>query len=289
MSTVWNISSVEATSIMGAPPQQPLVFSICTLVNDTVQYTTAVNSFIAKGFGSHNAEFLFVDNTKGNTLDGYSGIREFVLEAKGQYVVVCHQDVELIEDGYDVLLARLRELDTATPNWALAGNAGLRGISKWAMRITDPHFRNASIGKLPYRVDSLDENFLVIKKSALVVPSPDLRGFDFYGLDLCLQAYMRGYSAYVIDFHVLHKGGGKKTVRYFAALDALEKKYASISRGRIARTPCEFVFLGWMYKLRFVRLFRWPLRRIFWLIEQVSSWEALGRWTRRPWQDPTRR
>ena len=229
------------------------LLTICTLVTDISQYGLAVTSFRRHGFSEANTEFLYIDNTNGNKFDGYSGIREFLFRARGKYVLICHQDIELIDDGFSVLVSRLADLDRLDPLWALAGNAGLNGIGNWALRITDPHSDNAHIGDLPARVSSLDEDLLIVRRASLVTPSADLRGFHFYGLDLCLQAEINGMHAYVIDFHLGHKSQGSKSRGFLDARDALEKKYAIISRPRLIQTTCELVFLGPLARFRFLR------------------------------------
>ncbi len=256
-----------ASAVSRTAPDGDCVFSVCTLVTDKAEYEKTLRSFLARGFDLGNSEFAVVDNRSANRLDAFAGIREFVCSARGRYVVICHQDVELIEDGFDVLLARLRHLDDTAPNWAVAGNVGVRGLTNWTARISDPHVRDARVGRFPTAVDSIDENFIVIKRASGLVPSDDLSGFHFYGLDLCIQAERRGLEAYVIDFHLLHKSAGNKSAAYFAARTAIENKYAQESRGRIVRTPCEYVFLGWTSRLRTLR---WWLGKIIWLAGRAN-------------------
>ncbi|MDR3499409.1 MAG: hypothetical protein P4L72_09295 [Parvibaculum sp.] len=238
-------------------------FSICTLITDFVQYRCAIESFEARGFNTKNSEFLYIDNTHKNFFDGYSGIAEFLKRSSAKYIIVCHQDVELIDDGFNVLVEKLAELDRIDPLWAIAGNAGLCGPGDWVMRITDRFFENARIGEFPCKVDSLDENTLILKKSALVAPSADLSGFHFYGLDLCLQSKIKGCNAYVIDFHLHHHGSGTKSPSYYECRDALERKYAKLLRFGIIQTTCDLVFLGPAFHIRFLRWFAIRLLRVF--------------------------
>lgn len=231
----------------------PYLFSVCTLFTNAGEYRQMKTSFLQRGFDDENTEFLEIDNTQGNSFDAYSGIREFIGKAAGRYIVVCHQDVELVDDGFEDLQARLLELDAADPQWAVAGNAGMNGLRGWAVRITDPLLPNVRVGNLPAQVESLDENFLVIRRSSLVAPSSDLRGFHFYGLDLCLQAWLAGHRAYVIDFHLEHKSGGEKSESYYVCRGEIEQKYARLTSGRVIRTTCDFVFLGWLSHISFLR------------------------------------
>jgi hypothetical protein len=249
------VNSQKIPPETGGATASPL-FAICTLVTDILEYDKCLESFRKRGFDDGNSQFLYIDNSAGNRFDAYAGIIEFVRRASARYVIVCHQDVVLIDDGFAALRAKLEALEQMDPHWALAGNSGLRGLTRMAMRISDPWIENGRIGKLPMRVDSLDENFLVIKTSTLLAPSADIGGFHFYGVDLCIQARLRGYTAYVVDFHLRHNSAGKRSNAFYDARRALERKYAVLAAGRIVRTPCDIVFLGWCAHLRFLR---WPL------------------------------
>ena len=213
-----------------------LLFTIGAIVNDGAQYEEMRASFFSSGF-SRDCEYLALDNRGGNRFEAYAGIRTLLARARGRYVIVCHQDVRLIMDGRDQLLDRLGELDRLDPLWALAGNAGGTGRGL-ALRISDPHGENQKVGALPAKARSLDENFILLKRSAMIAPSVDLAGFHLYGTDLCLQARMRGHSAYVIDFHLRHLGRGTMGRDYYACLEALEDKYRSLLQPLEIQTTC---------------------------------------------------
>ena len=82
--------------------------------------------------------------------------------------------------------------------------------------VTDPH-GGPSNHRLPAKVDSLDESFLVIRCGTGVSCSAELSGFHFYGGHLCLSAHFLGRSAYVIDFHVHHLSAGATPHTYVEA------------------------------------------------------------------------
>lgn len=219
-------------------------FSICSLVTNMDEYREMVSSFQTAGFNDEKAEFLYANNTQGNRYDGFSGVKHFLTHAIGQYIIICHQDILLTHDTIETLLARLEELSTLDPNWAIVGNAGYQGLTHKAVRISDPYGQNTSIGTFPSRVQTLDENFLVIRKSANLSISNDLYGFHFYGADLCLIADMLGYNAYVIDFHLYHKSGGTCNESFFAAKERLISKYQRALETKFIRTTCSPLFLS---------------------------------------------
>ena len=189
---------------------EEIEFSICTLVTDHALYDTMMKSFVRKGFVEPRCEYLHVDNTNGNSLDAYAAFNVFLRAARGKYVVVCHQDVELIEDDIAVLTARLEELTRLDPDWAVVGNSGGKFLDhRLARRITDPYGVDQNVGPFPHRVTAVDENFVVVRADANLGLSGNLRGFHLYATDLSIIASVMGYTAYVIDFHLHHASSGK--------------------------------------------------------------------------------
>src|SRR5215831_4097358 len=84
-------------------------YSICTIVTRPAEYAEMVNSFRSGGFREPDCEFLYLDNAQGNLFDAYSGNNLFMNVARGEFIILCHQDILLIEDGR-------AKLDTAIAN-----------------------------------------------------------------------------------------------------------------------------------------------------------------------------
>jgi hypothetical protein len=229
-----------------------IVYSICTLVTKPEQYNQLVKSFVDHGFSYDDCEYIYIDNSKDNQYEAYRGINKFLTTAAGRYIVICHQDVLLIDDGREKLDAAVRELDRTDPNWGVCGNAGGIYPGRLALRITDPHGDNQFTEPLPRRVSGLDENFLVVRRDANLALSGDLKGFHLYGTDICIVAYLLGYTAYVVDFHLRHLSEGVKTRRAagkndpnFAELrSTLIAKYRRAMRPRVATSPVTAIYLG---------------------------------------------
>jgi len=188
-------------------------YSVCTLVTKHDQYQEMLDSFRAGGFIPSNSEFIYVDNSQSNKYDGYSATNRFLLVARGEYIILCHQDIRLHADKVEVLDRKIEELNMLDPHWAALGNAGGMYPGCLAIRITDPSGENVHRGILPARVASLDENFMVVRRSANLSVSCDLKGFHFYGTDLCVVAGILGRSCYVVDFHLLHIGGESQPMK----------------------------------------------------------------------------
>ena len=220
------------------PERQQLAYTIGTLVTDLALYDDMRRSFIAGGFGEADCEYLAIDNTGPVQTSAYAGLNRVLAAARGRTVILCHQDVLLIDDDRAALDRRLDELEARDPAWGVAGNAGGVAPGQLALRITDPHRADWRVGEFPVKVTSLDENFLLVKKSAGLSFSHDLDGFHFYGTDICLVAATLGASAYVIDFHLRHLSpGNSKTAAFAAAQAAVQRKWSSAFASRWVQTP----------------------------------------------------
>lgn len=227
-----------------APRREPRPrYSVCTMVTQRGQYDEMVASFEAAGFREPAVEFLYVDNSESNRLDAFQAIRTFLAEARGELVVLCHQDVVLDDDRIERLEAVVAELDRRDPAWGLLGNAGGEAVFRTVARITDPRGERADPG-LPRRVQSLDENFIVLRRDAIPGVSRDLTGFHLYGLDLCRQAALRGWHAYVADFHLRHLSGGTPDGAFHAARARVIEKYRRALAGGTVQTTVTTLHLS---------------------------------------------
>ncbi len=215
-----------------------LTFTVCSLVRDVEKYGQLLDSFARLGFTPENTEFLAADNRHGNQFDGYSWQKSLLAASRGRFVVFCHDDIELLEQGYEALLELLLQLDKEDPSWLLAGVAGgswrpkTHDKTSVSLNISNRAGKNRRKGVVPSRVETLDECFILMQRSRPVITSYDLKGFHFYGSDLCLQAELLGGSAYTIDFHLRHHGNGSKGSTFRACRRALADKYRSFFPGR---------------------------------------------------------
>jgi hypothetical protein len=213
-------------------------FTICTLLRSPDKYDRLLASFARLGFSDANSQFLAADNRSENRFDGYSWQKALLAQAQGRFVVFCHDDIELLDQGHAALLAALEALDQTQPGWLLAGVAGGRYRPGkhhrpfLRMHISDPFGDDRRMGTVPGRVETLDECFILMRRARPVIGSYDLGGFHFYGPDLCLQAEVLGGSAHVIDFHLRHHGGGTKDKAFLEARSRFIRKYAPLFPGR---------------------------------------------------------
>lgn len=210
-------------------------FTIATLVTDIAEYQEMVASYNNAGFTEEICEFIYIDNIDKNNFDAYKGINLFLQIAQGEYVIISHQDVLINYDNIDVLNQWIEKITAVDPHWAILSNAG--GIENNLYQRLAAHVVYADgfeqkLGRLPQKVCSVDENFIVVKRSANLSLSRDLSGFHLYGTDLCLVAELLGYSAYAIDFKLIHKSYGKPNDNFYSILVKLINKYAKFMRSR---------------------------------------------------------
>lgn len=237
-------------------------YTIATLVTDHAQYDAMRASLHSGGF-DRDCEYLHIDNSLGEQVCAYAGLDAMLSEAAGEYVILCHQDIRLLDDDRRNLDRRLAELHDIDPLWAVAGNAGGVGPGVLAIRITDPHGADQYLGTLPQRVVSLDENFIIVRREARFSFSRDLSGFHLYGADLCLNADIAGWHAYVIDFHLAHLSGGRKDASFTRMEEAFRARWAEALRPRWMQTTCTLLHIAGTPIARLAGgVAKWPVGRV---------------------------
>lgn len=246
------------------------LFHICTIANKLDQYEEMKESFTQAGFDEGNCRYSLFDNLRENVFDPYKTFNHIQAATIEPYIIFCHQDVLLNQGyGFKQLVQRLEELDKLDANWAIAGNAGVNNNYEHVVRISDPCETANWLGTFPQQVHSLDENFLVIKTSSKILCSKDLAGFHFYATDLCLNAILKSYTCYVIDFHLTHLSGGRKERDFREAQANFHKKWrnefdfcyvATVTGIRMCLSKYKFLqFLGskrvitWFFSKKYVR------------------------------------
>jgi len=251
------MNEIAAMEIDSIKPEPHPKYSLCTLLTDKVQYIEALASFREAGFIEPACEFLYIDNTAANKYDAYAGVNQFLQKARGDYIILCHQDLVLHSDNREKLDKAIDDITRRDPDWALLGNAGGTVPGQQAYHLTEytgdkKHYLRR--GTFPAKAYSLDENFIVIRKSANLGASHDLEGFHLYGTDLCMIAGILGYSAYVIDFHLWHLGGASirppvtsgahTTLTFDATKLNLINKYRRVCSPRFIQTTCTIFYVS---------------------------------------------
>lgn len=133
-----------------------------------------------------------------------------VAQAETDVVVLTHQDVYFPSGWSEKFQKALEALYRTDPNWAVAGSWGVHHSGARA-----GHIYCAGLGRtlgghseMPREVRTLDEVFLVLRKSSQVRFDESLPGYHFYGSDLCLEAERRGMKCYAIAAFCIHNTNG---------------------------------------------------------------------------------
>ena len=198
---------------LAAPTQGPIEnfepISFVVAVND--QPELDANLLASPVAQSPAHEWLLIDNSGNEHYESISALYEDGLErAAHDLVYFIHQDVLLPHGWERRMFAALAELERLDPNWGVLGAVGaLPPSPTGAPKELRGHWCDPSgyhlEGPLPHEVESLDEQWLGVRKSRGVGFDPLLPGFHCYGIDLSLAARERGMKSYAIDAFVWHK------------------------------------------------------------------------------------
>jgi len=220
-------------------------FSVCTLVTAKDEYNEMCNSFRRCGFTSDVCEYLYIDNSKENTFDAFAGLNRFLNEAKGRYIILCHQDILLERHDINDLRKRIVQVSSFDPYWAILANAGGINLKHTAMHLIRGTGDHLTEKNLPLKTATVDENFFLVRNDSNLSLSADLTGFHLYGTDICLIADILGYNSYVIDFKIIHKSDGNADRKFFQLKKIYIKKYNRALRSRfIGTTITRFYISG---------------------------------------------
>ncbi|MCU0394680.1 MAG: glycosyltransferase family 2 protein [Chitinophagaceae bacterium] len=224
-----------------AEPGFGCAYSICTLVTDWEEYATMKRSFVEAGFDGQYAEYLVADNSRGNQFDAYQAINAFMQQARGRYTIMVHQDVRCLT-GREQLDALLQQLHATDKAWCVCGNAGAYGYHREYAWLRNGGRDIKTISE-PTRVNSLDENFLLLNNQYRIGLSYNVGGFHFYGTDICLHALSAGLHCYVIPFLVEHLSMGNLQQLDQARQHYLDACGAKLQH-RFVQTTCTKFYLA---------------------------------------------
>lgn len=188
------------------PNFEPITFVVA--VNDEEEL--AVNLLASPVAGSPHHRWMLVENP-GNCR--YRSISELYQEALDDaptdLVYFIHQDVLLPHGWERQMFSQLRELEKIDPDWGVVGAVGALPPQPGQRKQLRGHWCDPSgyhqLGPLPVEVQSLDEQWLGVRKSSGIHFDPELPGFHCYGIDLSLMARSVGRRTYAIDSFVWHK------------------------------------------------------------------------------------
>ena len=188
------------------PDFEPITFVVAVNDRDELRHNL-LSSPVAR---ARDHEWILVENSENLRYDSISRLYDDALRrARNDLVFFIHQDVLLPEGWIERVFASLRDLRRVDPHWGVIGAVGALPPGRGSAKELRGHWCDPSgywrLGPLPHEVQSLDEQWLGIRKSSGLEFDPDLPGFHCYGIDLSLAARERGLKSWAIDAFVWHK------------------------------------------------------------------------------------
>jgi GT2 family glycosyltransferase len=186
----------------------PVDISFVTCVNNMEQYRSHVVGSLFLNKTNKNYEIIPILNF-GNPYSAAQALNLGIEQARGDIIVLCHQDIVFYETWIDTLFKRISELGNS--KWGVLGTAGITTKDKTVGVIYNMR------GKLGWRqsakgttfpVQTVDEHCMVIRRNSnLRFDERTFNGFHFYGPDLCLTAISKGMQNYGILCPLVHNSG----------------------------------------------------------------------------------
>lgn len=220
--------------------------SFVTCVNNMTQYRNYIVGSLFKNTTERIYETIPVLNF-GNPHSAAAALNIGINKARGNIVVLCHQDVVFYEQWVDMLFERIEEVETRTKKWGVLGTAGISKRDDTVGVVHNMKGRlqwSATKRARVYPVQTVDEHCMIIKKNTGLRFDPVIfDGFHFYGPDICLNALSKGFMNFGILCPLVHDSGsgslisGKK--EFMRLLNALAKKWRS--KFPHIRTPTSIV------------------------------------------------
>jgi hypothetical protein len=219
-----------------------MICSVCALCRDKKSVENITNQ-IAILFPK-DTDVLILENSQ-NEWDSYSAIRYFIKRAKGEMIVLMHDDIEFQNLSVSQLLHRINEITCSDSTAIIFGVAGISYSKQmWMGHLFNLNGEQSWGFSEEGKASSLDECFLVINRKSRISVSDELAGFHFYGTDLCLNAMKSGHSCYVIDYPIVHKSDGNINENFFEARDRFEEYLKHQGFNRYIRTTCTVFYAG---------------------------------------------
>lgn len=156
-------------------------------------------------------EWLLIDNTDNQFTSISKLYQDALRKAKNDLIFFMHQDLYLPYGWEEKIAQAIQEMSDRHLRWGVIGAVGVTQdpdgdgpIASFKGHWCDPH-GYFYLRPLPHEVESLDEQWLGIRRSQGIEFDENLPGFHCYGIDLSLSARDAGYQSYAIDAFVWHK------------------------------------------------------------------------------------
>jgi arylsulfatase A-like enzyme len=273
-----------------APNFEPITFVVA--INDTDElHHNLLNSPIVK---SPEHEWILVENHGNSRYPNISCLYEDALRrASNDLVFFMHQDLFLPEGWEEKMFAALLELETLDPEWGVLGAVGVTAPLSGSPQQLVGHWCDPngyySRRPLPREVQSLDEQWLGLRKRRGLAFDEKLPGFHCYGIDISLTARQQGLKSYAIDAFVWHKyrdSKGHLIARREDSSKILQRRSHEFKKDFLS--SAEYVERKWKMFLPFCSTsMTWPINRAAGASDPVSAHQSslqpamFGNWGKR--------
>lgn len=198
--------NLVATPRPAIPNFEPITFVVAVNDEDELRHNLLASP-VARSTHHH---WLLIENRGNRSYASISRLYHDALRAaRNDLVFFVHQDVFLPYGWEERVFLGLRELEARDPRWGIIGAVGALPPRAGEPKELRGHWCDPSgyyrLGPLPSAVQSLDEQWLGLRRSSGLDFDPDLPGFHCYGIDLSLAALEHGRRTWALDAFVWHK------------------------------------------------------------------------------------
>jgi len=203
-----------------------------------------------------------------------------IQEADTDLLVFCHQDVVLPPSWDQAFVKAIASLQESKKNVGVIGCIGITHAGIPAGHIYRHDRELFPSTPLPQPVQTFDELLISFRKSSNLRFDEELPGFNYYAVDMCLQAEKNGMVNFAVDSPCFHQGKGHRILprQFYEAQKYMVKKWRPILpvqtlSGRLLCGPGRFLS---RLKRRLIATFR--LRNPWWMtLPTIDPAEILKR------------
>ncbi len=216
---------LEAKNVL----KRTMISIICVYNNKNI-----LENYLLKSLKNQTVKFEFIgiDNTKGQFKSAAEALNYGGGQAKGEYLMFVHQDVDLSSNTW------LEEVKKILDKLSNLGIAGIAGKSEDEGEVitnikhdNPPRLAGKIQIKKPTKVQTVDECLMIIPKSVfnkLRFDEDTCDNWHLYAVDYCLSVKRLGFDSYVMPIFVYHKSSGySMSEKYFVTLKKVLKKHKS--------------------------------------------------------------
>ena len=180
-------------------------------------------------------EIIKIDTTKISFKSAAETLNYGVLQSKGDILVFCHQDIELLD------IDALEKIDTFSREYSF-GVAGVAGVNLGNKQVYSSVIQGKNkevsgelINNLK-EIDVLDECLFFIKRDNFK-EFKDYDSWHFYAVERCLYYKKQGYQNYILPVNIYHVSPGYSLNKSYwdtllkIASDYQELKYITTTIG----------------------------------------------------------